>query len=221
MKDKDLAYLSAAVYDDRDRFAEQCSQIGASLAHFFDNEGTQAALVQGPDSAAIVFRGTEASAWKWRDIWSNVTWPWPTSWQGRGRVHSGYRRHLSYIGHEALQMAKTVSSSVPLHVAGHSLGGAIGTIFTSLYFHANPHYKLRGLITFGAPKAANREACSAISCPVRRYAVTGDFAPHWPPVPGLGHPVPATWLPPRRRWHGAMKRHDADGYTAALAERGV
>ncbi len=126
---------------------------------------------------------------------------------------------VSLFGAEALQMAEAVSSKVPLHIAGHSLGGAIATLFASWYFHAYPDYHLHCLTTFGAPKAVNVKAGNTIKCPIHRFAVRGDFAPHWPPfVPGLVHPVPATWLPPRRQWHGAMKRHDADGYTA-LVER--
>ena len=219
MKDAELAWLAAEIYEDLVRFESIASRHGFEVAHTFDHAGTQAALVRDRNSAAIVFRGTEASHWKMRDIFSNLTWPWPTVWQGAGRVHSGYRRHLSMIGHEALEMAEDVASETPLVVTGHSLGGAISTLFASWYYFDNPTYKLAGLVTFGAPKALDKVAARAIACPVRRYAVKGDFAPHWPPVVGLVHPVPAIPLPPRNRVHGPLRRHTPETYTRALQNR--
>ena len=79
--------------------------------------------------------------------------------------------------------------------------------------------KLAGLVTFGAPKALDKSAARLIACPIRRYAVKGDFAPHWPPVVGLVHPAPATLLPPRKASHGPLRRHDADGYAELVRRR--
>ena len=222
MDNHDLAWLSNAIYSKQVVFESEVYGRGFIVGYFFDHNGTQAALVNGKTASALVFRGTEASKWKIRDIWSNLTWPMPTIWQGKGKAHSGYSAHLSFIGHRALEMAEDVSSATPLYVTGHSLGGAIATVFASWYFYEHPQYKLKSLVTFGAPKALNRKANEMIYCPVFRYAVKGDFAPHWPPVPGLVHPAPATWLPPLKSYHGMFKRHDAKGYvelTKDLYER--
>ncbi len=216
MDDYDLAWLSNAIYSKRIVFESAVHNHGFILTHFFDHNDTQAALVAAKTGSALVFRGTEASSWRIRDIWSNVTWPAPTVWQGKGKAHSGYSHHLSFIGHSALEMAEDTASATPLYVTGHSLGGSIGTLFASWYFYEHPTYRLRSLVTFGAPKALNEEASEMIYCPVSRYAVRGDFAPHWPPVPGLVHPAPAIRLPPLKKYHGVFKRHDAKGYVELI-----
>jgi len=115
-------------------------------------------------------------------------------------------------------MAKNVGSDIPLTVTGHSLGGAIATLFASWYFFEYPDYKLHSLVTFGAPKSVDRKAAAAISCPINVYQVRGDFAPYWPPVIGLGNPPPALTLPPRKESDGLLQRHDVQWYVEAMKE---
>ena len=79
-------------WDRADRLRARCA--GAARP-----PSTQGAPVVAHDgsAAALVFRGTAACRAKLRDLWSNLTWPWPTLWQGESGVHSGYRRHLNLI----------------------------------------------------------------------------------------------------------------------------
>lgn len=221
MNDRNLVWLSARVYDDLAVFERKAALEQFAVLRSFDHYGSQAVHVRGPSADAIVFRGTEASNLSCSDLLSNLTVPWPAAWQGVGKVHSGYRTHLNMIGFEALAMAESVASDVPLYVTGHSLGGAIATLFASWYYYDNrgqkPPYKLKALVTFGAPKSINKLAGLAIQCPIRRYAVVGDFAPHWPPAFGLTHPVAAIWLPPRSKWHGPLRRHTPDTYQRGVA----
>lgn len=219
MRDSTLAWLSAAVYDDWPVFERRVTQRRYRVVATFDEDGTQAALVLGKRSAAIVFRGTEASRWQLRDLFSNLTWLWPTVWQGAGRVHSGYRRHFNMVAHRALRMAEETASATPLYCTGHSLGGALATLFAASYYHDNPGYRLAALVTFDPPKAMDGTAARSIGCPIRRYVVRGSFAQWWPPVLGLRHPNRALWLPPRDPTDGPLKRHDVDGYVAALRDR--
>ena len=216
MNHRDLCWLSARVYDDARVFAKKAAVEQFAVLRSYDHAGTQAVHVRGKQADALVFRGTEASNLKFGDIWSNFTWPYPTRWQGMGRVHSGYRTHLNMVGFEALQMVEQVQSTWPVYVTGHSLGGAIATLFAAWYYYDNrkqePPYKLAGLVTFGSPKPMNREAALTIGCPIHRYAVRGDFAPFWPPVMALKHPAPAIWLPARSAFHGPLRRHTPDTY---------
>ena len=220
MIDVDLAWLSAAVYLHLSAFERAVVMRDYIVIETFSHHGTEAALVSNTKSAAIVFRGTEACNLRFRDIWSNATLPWPTVWQGAGRVHSGYRRHLNLVGFKALSYAEQVAEETPLYVTGHSLGGAIGTLFASWYYHDNrrrkTNYKLAGLITFGAPKAVDSAAATSILCPIRRYVVRGDWAPHWPPLLGFGHPTRQITLDPAPRFHGLLERHNINGYVEAL-----
>lgn len=219
MKDSDLAWLSALIYERPDDFDLRCRIARFDVAAHFDRHDSQAALVVGRSAAVLVFRGTEASRVHVRDLWSNATWPWPTVWQGPGRAHSGYRRHLNMIGAAALEMAEDVAADTPLFVTGHSMGGALATLFAAWYYDDNPGYRLKGLVTFGAPKALDDVAARAIRCPVRRYAIKGDFAPRWPPVLGLAHPCPPIVLAPVDPSHGPLRRHAVWGYVEVLRER--
>ena len=220
MKDADLAFLSWAVYEPLCDFERLIGPRGYRVLETFHHQGTEAALAKNADHAAIVFRGTEASHFKVRDIYSNLTWPWPTVWQGAGRVHSGYRRHLNLVGYEAMDFCEGVASEVPLYITGHSLGGAIGTLFCSWYFwhhrRRTPAVHLAGLVTFGAPKALDQTAAAWIKCDIRRYTVRKDWAPLWPPLPCFGHPIKGLALEPAPAFNGILNRHNVRGYVEAL-----
>lgn len=153
-----------------------------------------------------------------------MSWPWPTLWQGAGRVHAGYCRHLNMIGHQALEMTEEVAAETPFAVTGHSMGGALATLFAAWYYDTNADrpikYRLAGLVTFGAPKALDRAAARVIGCPIRRYLVDGDLAAHWLPVWGLIQPATATFfLRARHTSHGPLRRHHAWGYFQVVREQ--
>src|SRR5690606_26853984 len=121
--------------------------------------GTQAALCRADDgsAAALVFRGTEATRWRLLDILANVKVV-GRPWAGDGWAHRGYADALSRLSYPARRMADGVSSAIPLFVTGHSMGGALATLYAAWVTadHLDGH-RMAGLITFGAPKAATGE----------------------------------------------------------------
>ena len=198
--------LAALIYKDWDVCEAEAALLGFDGFEYWDHADTQAMLVQNDSEAALVFRGTEARKARWRDLVSNFGYP--VVWAGEGRVHSGYLHHFNRIRDEVLGVAEDLT--VPLHLVGHSMGGCLATLFAAWA----PITPAR-LWTFGAPKALDLKATAAIHCPISRYVNARDFAPHWPPVPGLIHPARAIEID-SGGWPGPVTRHGTGRYLAAL-----
>lgn len=202
--------LASLIYQDWPECQDGVAGLGYPNFQKWDHADTQAMLVWNGDEAALVFRGTEASKARWRDLWSNLGYP--VVWAGPGRVHSGYLHAFNRIGFDAINAASRLE--VPVHYGGHSMGGCVATLGAAF----KPGIPTC-LWTFGAPKALDRVAAAAITCEVRRYTNRFGFGPHWPPsamLNGLGHPA----APPIRidsgGWPRPVTRHDIDRYYAAL-----
>jgi len=213
-----LARLSAWIYAPAAEFRRRVAGEGWEVIAWHDHAGTQAALVCTGDWCALVFRGTQVTGGRWRqrviDAATNLR-VWPGLWQGPGRAHSGYSRALSWVSWPAREMAENVPSDMPLYVTGHSLGGVLASLYAAWVTAGGADaHRIAGLVTFGAPRGAASSAYAGLAerAPIWRYAVCGDFAPHWPPVPGYAHPGEAIRLRARRWWHGPLRRHDVNGY---------
>lgn len=218
----ELARLSALVYKDQGTIQLGLDRMNLRPLAMFDHNGTEGMLVANDQWASLAFRGTQPLSVQ--DIFSNVGRP--VRWAGKGRVHSGYLQHLNMVSHKARAAVEHVSSELPVYVTGHSLGGAVATAFAAWWYgdqwmaqnHTKPSYKLAGLVTFGAPKALDREAAESIGCLKERYVVKGDLIP-WHPVSfSLVHPTKATKLKPAKFWPPTrLARHAAEGYVTARA----
>lgn len=180
------AFLSSLIYEEWNFVRRELEKLHMSMVgEPFDVNGSQGMLSLGMNEAWITFRGTGMI---WSDIFSNVGFP--QKWDGPGLVHSGYSRHFSYIRDQARQMAEQIPTPIPLRVAGHSMGGALATIYAAWINSGRPtDHKLKGLFTYGATKALNKEAIASIPCEVKRVTNFLDPAPLWPFIPGLSHPT--------------------------------
>ncbi len=183
------AFLSGLIYEDWDEVREGLDRIGFELiGEPFDVAGSQGMLVMNKrpgnsPEAWLIFRGTSLNLSDW---WSNVGWP--VEWDGPGKIHSGYRRHFSYIRDPIRELAEKIPSPIPLYIAGHSLGGTQATAYASWINSGLPtDHKIMGLYTYGSPKVLNSVGVDAIIFSIDRVVNFLDPAPIHPMIPGLTH----------------------------------
>jgi hypothetical protein len=174
---------------------------------------------RGAEASALVFRGTEFTRGVLEDVGANFG---PLdAWEGPGAIHRGYARYVGTIYEAALQAASEAAGA-PLYITGHSLGGAMATLFSA---RADYTGRLSGFqtVSFGAPRCFNREAAKAMQeLPVTRYCIQGDPAPLWPLNPWMAHSEPAVTLPMAslglHDGLGLLSTHSIEAYRLALEE---
>ena len=209
--------LSDLIYENWKEVHHRLSVMGfAMLGEPISHAGSECTLVRNATIAYLVFRGTEASRGSISDILSNVGFP--RAWAGQGLAHSGYDHHFAMIRAQARERAELVETATPLHITGHSLGGVLATMYSSLVGSGSPDdHKIMSLISFGAPKALSEAAVATIKAPTYRYTNRYDFAPHWQPGFVLGHPDGRVKIN-SGGWRGPVSRHGSDKYINAVAK---
>jgi len=151
-------------------------KVGLDEVEFFNEGGTEAALIKTKGSravqfAALVFRGTSDL----QDWLTDIT-VIPESWAGRGLIHEGFGEALK-LGWAKItaSLDKNVPSDCPLFIAGHSLGAALATLAASLR-------QPRALYTFGSPRVGDDDFGATLSgVNVFRVANNRDVVPTVPP----------------------------------------
>lgn len=177
--DSSLARLSHLIYKKPESFGTEITYFDWYLSHWFDDRGSQAAIVLAHDRscAALVFRGTQVTDGKLyqrlTDLKTNLK-----MWR-RGAFHAGYHQAVSWL---SIQAHSRVPREIPLYVTGHSLGGALATVYA-----CQAEHPITALVTFGAPKAISQPLYTE----TRRYRLCLDPFTMWPPNPNLTHPTPA------------------------------
>ena len=141
-----MSMLSGLIYEDWKDVHRMLAVQGLHMVgEPFNHSGSQGMIVAHNRMkwAALVFRGTEASKGSISDILSNVGFP--VKWAGRGKAHSGYKKHFAMIRYEARQRAEQIPSLCPLYVTGHSMGGSLATMYASWVGSGSPqgHRSLR------------------------------------------------------------------------------
>ena len=212
--------LSDLIYENWKEVHHRLSVMGfAMLGEPISHAGSECMVVRNATIAYLVFRGTEASKGSISDILSNIGVP--TTWAGQGLAHSGYDHHFAMIRAQARGRAEMVETATPLHITGHSLGGVLATMYSSLVGSGGQDdHKIMSLISFGAPKALSKAAVATIKAPTYRYTNRYDFAPHWQPGFVLGHPEGQIMVN-SGGWIGPVSRHGSGKYINAVANAPV
>ncbi len=152
---------------------------------FLDRDHTQAYVIETATETAaetaaetvVAFRGTQVFADpSLADMLSNLWFrrrPW-----GPGRVHRGYREALLDIVQELKR--PLYSGRRPLYFTGHSMGGALATLASTLAPGPSATY------SFGAPRVGDGAFARSLANLVRIVHGT-DIAPRYPLPLGYRH----------------------------------
>lgn len=128
--------------------------------------------------------------------------------ENKVRVHKGFQSALDFIDKSTKKrsleaiFSKLDSAEIgdrELYITGHSLGGAIATIFATKLRHNRPAFvekNLKGIITFGAPSAGLKsffDYYGNLHLISLRLVHDADAVPYAPPI-GYRHVGSALWL---------------------------
>jgi triacylglycerol lipase len=188
-----LAYYSFKP-SERARLERALAALGLGRVHLLEDRhsDTQVFVALGAEQTAFVaFRGTQPDSW--RDIRNDLRFL-RLPWLGKAWVHRGFRG--AYDSRSASRPAINLRAELRGLIAGlapkaivttgHSLGGALATLFASDHPAAE-------LVTFGSPLVGNAAFAALFEGrAVRRYRQCADFVTRIPfewigyhPLPGL------------------------------------
>lgn len=191
--DKKLCLLSYLIYfyNDKVSFNKFLSEWGIkfdvySIDKGIDNNYTLIfGIYEIENELVVIFKGTSNI----EDHMNNINFGKSTIPDIPGRVHSGFKSILFEMNNdtktpnilEILNILDTYPNTTKINISGHSLGGAIATIFYSYLLH----YRLfpLNLVTFGCPRVGNKLFCDNIKG--IRYVNNNDIIPHLPLKIGL------------------------------------
>ena len=184
---------------------------------WYDLDDTQALLVRDDEYGAfLAFRGTQFSErFSFADVLSNMNIS-KTDWVMGGRVHAGYEEAIVDAAGEIWADLQYIEG--PLWYCGHSLGGVLATLMTSLpVTQSRPHPN--ATFTYGAPRVGNAKFNETIMSPLYRYVFAADIAvtfPTW--LLGFRHCRPVTWLNRQRLRMHSLVDHNVENYVVATRE---
>lgn len=150
--------------------------LGLELVETFDNNGTQAILLENDTYLFLGFRGTEVTSIK--DIQSDCKATTKVCESG-GKIHSGFDEAFSQIDVDVQQLLDKVEyKDKPLFITGHSLGGALATIAAKKLTHKGG---IAACYTFGSPRVGNISWALGIKTPIYRIVNAIDPVTMLPP----------------------------------------
>lgn len=150
----------------------------AKIFKYFDNVGfdTQAFILERGDVVYVVFQGTQ-SKWDWL---MNLILRFKKS-EVFGSYHTGFISvsELSFpmIGNHLLSIVKN-NPNKKVVLTGHSLGGAMATMYAHILKQKHQEVAIESLVTFGQPRCGNykfTEYLNSLNLDYKRFVNTGDY----------------------------------------------
>jgi len=135
--------------------------LGYTIVEFFDIDGAQAYLLKGADAHVLSFRGTEVT--QKSDVLADLKAGKNVEASG-GKVHVGFKGEINKVWPAITVSLANIDN---VYITGHSLGAAMATIAASRI-----QTKVIALVTFGSPRAGDREFVDRLA--VTHYRVQNN-----------------------------------------------
>lgn len=180
---------------------------------YFEQKGTFAFLAESADALLVVFRGTESS--DTADLLTDAKFLL-ADYAGIGQAHTGFIEALALVEADidAAVAARQANSHKRVWAAGHSLGGALATLW------AIPRRdRVHAIYTFGSPRIVDRAMAAHLQdgFPLFRVVNNNDLIPRLPPPPLYRHIASTHYLdsvghlsidpPAKERFRQRVKGH--------------
>lgn len=171
-----FAELSRIAYLHEKEAGAGARQIGFPHVEFFDVDGAQAYLFSNEHDLVLACRGTEPR--EWNDVKADMN-AWPVIAETIGRVHRGFKKEADDLWPVLEQ--RLVENTKELWLCGHSLGGAMATIYASRcklsYIKTDPVE----LYTYGSPRVGTKKYVTFCTVKHVRWVNNNDLVPRVPP----------------------------------------
>ncbi len=210
-----LAQCCMLIYVKEPEFIKETLQkAGFQDTEIFEVAGTYAFLTESPEHIVIAFRGTETG-----DLTDYLTDAkiHQRPFTQHGRAHAGFLDALALVQKQIQNSLATRLEANPdktVWVTGHSLGGALATLFSIQNADS-----IDALYTIGSPRAVNRQLAEHWHelLPIFRIVNNNDLVARIPAPPFYQHIGPTYFLtadgnfivdPPKTRlWKERLKGH--------------
>lgn len=181
-----LAEASTLAYADEDFVRSRFREAGLPEVTFFKKESTECYVANNDRFAIVAFRGSEISRKRETTDLNEMVADLKTDmdirltdWEQGGKVHRGFREALDKVWPDLLpHIRKIQEKGCKIWVTGHSLGGALATLFAGRYGN------VQGVYTFGSPRVGNEGFKEDLDVEMYRFVNNRDIVPRLPP-PGL------------------------------------
>lgn len=182
-----LAYVP-----EREFVREAFARAGFDDVRFFLRRRTFAMAASVRGSVVVAFRGTN-SIERFPQNLKLLLAP-----EGQGKVHGGYQEAVDVIW----SRLSDYLGDQPAWFTGHSLGGGLALVA------AARHPQARGVVTFGAPRAGDRDYRDGFPVPAFRFVNNADMVPDLPPGIGYRHVGRLLYFDRAGQLHEEPRRRD-------------
>lgn len=180
-----LAQCSMLIYVKEADFIEEALRVaGLENTRFFDKNGSYAFLSENEENIVITFRGSESG--DRADYLTNSKFN-QTQFTRNGTAHSGFVEALEQVENELLEELEERLAAGPdksVWVSGHSMGGALATLFC-----IRNSDSIDALYTFGSPRTVGQNLAEHWSekLPIFRIVNNNDIVARVPSPPFYQH----------------------------------